>query len=102
MKQYLVFGIFMFVSKRKKTTAKEIAENFEISTRTVYRYIDSLTLAGVPFYCENGKNGGIFLQENFTLEGLVLSQKEKDTLKSALSKNDIGINVKNILDKICV
>ena len=59
MKQYLIFGIFLFVANHKKTTAKEIAENFEISSRTVYRYIDSLSMAGIPFISECGKNGGI-------------------------------------------
>ena len=100
MKQYLVFGIYLFVSGRKRTTAKEIAEKFEISPRTVYRYIDALSMAGVPLYSENGKHGGIFLQDNFTLESLMLSQKEKDTLKGVLDTN-ISSNVKTILAKIC-
>lgn len=100
MKQYLVFGIFLYVSGRKKTTAKEIADLFEISSRTVYRYIDALCMAGVPFVCECGKNGGISISPNFSLENFILSKAEKDTLKSAL-KNNVSINVKNILDKIC-
>ena len=101
MKQYLVFGIFLFASQRKKTTAKEIAENFEISTRTVYRYIEALSMAGVPIICEQGKNGGISIAPNFMLEHLILSKQEKDTLKSALNFS-VAENVKLILDKICV
>ncbi len=100
MKQFLIFGIFMFVSRQKRTTAKKIAQSFEISTRTVYRYIDALSIAGVPFYCENGKNGGIFLPKDFTLERFVLSKQEKDTLKSAL-KDNVASDVKVIIDKIC-
>lgn len=100
MKQYLVFGIFLFVSRREHTTAKEIAENFEICTRTVYRYIDALSMAGVPFITEVGKNGGIKISKNFTLENLMLSKQEKDTLKCALSKN-VAENVSSILTKLC-
>lgn len=101
MKQYLVFGIFLFITRRNKTTAKEIADNFEISTRTVYRYIDALSMAGVPILTESGKNGGVKIAPNFSLESLILSKQEKDTLK-ALSFRDIPFNVKSILDKICV
>lgn len=101
MKQYLVFGIFLFTSQRKKTTAKEIAENFEISTRTVYRYIEALSMAGVPIISEPGKNGGISISPNFMLESLVLSQQEKDILKNAFNYS-VADNVKLILNKICV
>lgn len=101
MKQYLVFGIFLFTSQRKKTTAKEIAENFEISTRTVYRYIEALSMAGVPIICEPGKNGGISISHNFTLENLILTKQEKDTLKSAFNYS-VADNVRLILNKICV
>lgn len=100
MKQYLVFGIYLFLSGRKRTTAKEIAENFEISPRTVYRYIDALSMAGIPLYSESGKNGGIFLKDNFTLERLILSERERDTLKDVLNTN-VENNVKTILAKIC-
>ena len=100
MKQYLIFGIFLFVANHKKTTAKEIAENFEISSRTVYRYIDALSMAGIPFVAECGKNGGISIMPNFAIENYVLSKTEKDTLKSALK--DLPTNVQPILQKICV
>ena len=65
MKQYLVFGIFLFISQKEKTTAKEIAENFEISTRTVYRYIDELCMAGVPVVSECGKMADCIFRPTF-------------------------------------
>ena len=102
MKQYLVFGIFLFASRRKKTTAKEIADNFEISQRSVYRYIDALSMAGVPIMTECGKNGGISIDPNFTLENLILSQKEKDCIKNFYKTNFMAENVKQILQKISV
>lgn len=101
MKQYLVFGIFLYISRRNKTTAKEIADTFEISPRTVYRYLDALSMAKVPVQTECGKNGGISIDSNFSLENFVLSQSEKNTLRHAL-KSNIGYDVKNILNKICV
>ena len=80
----------------------EIAEQFEISTRTVYRYIDALSCAGVPFITDVGKNGGISLDPNFTLENFLLSRQEKDALKDALSVNNISDNITLLINKLCV
>ena len=38
-------------------TAKELAERFEVSTRTVYWDIDALSGAGIPVYASRGKGG---------------------------------------------
>ncbi len=99
MKQYLIFGIFLFLANKEKTTAKEIAENFEISPRSVYRYIDELSMAGLPIFTQLGRYGGIKLMKNFLLEKYVLSDKEKQTLKNALSSNS-SPEVQNIMNKI--
>lgn len=66
MKQFLIFGVFFQLLKGKRT-ANEIAEVYEISPRTVYRYIDALCLAGVPIVCKQGKGGGIYIDESFDL-----------------------------------
>ena len=42
-------------------TVKELAEHFSVSQRTIYRDIDTLSLAGIPVYTEKGKSGGISL-----------------------------------------
>ena len=68
MKNYLIFGIFLFIYQKKGTTAREIAEKFEISRRTVYRYIDELCKAGIPLRTQQGLNGGIFIDKNFKYE----------------------------------
>ena len=82
--------------------AKDIAENFEISARTVYRYIEELSMAGIPIICESGKNGGISISPNFLLESFLLNDEEKSTIKNAFLCNSIPQNVKCILNKFCV
>lgn len=67
MRSYLIFGIFSFIVQQKHTTSKKIAEEFEISRRTVYRYIDNLCFAGVPIICTKGKNGGICIMDGYNL-----------------------------------
>lgn len=67
MKQFLIFGVFFQLLKGKHT-ASEIAEVYEVSPRTIYRYIDALCLAGVPIVCKQGKGGGIFIDESFDVK----------------------------------
>ena len=50
MKLERLIYILLSLLNKKRITAKEIAERFEISTRTVYRDMDTLSLAGIPSY----------------------------------------------------
>lgn len=69
---------------RRSMTAKELAERFEVSERTVYRDVDALSAAGIPVYAAQGKGGGIRLLENFVLDRSVLSEAEQREILSAL------------------
>jgi predicted DNA-binding transcriptional regulator YafY len=75
----------VFVLLRQQiVTAKELAERFGVSQRTIYRDIDTLSLAGIPVYTEKGKGGGISLLPEFVLSKSILSEKEQDEILSAL------------------
>lgn len=100
MKDYLIFAIFMYLVKNKKTTALKIAHEFEISTRSVYRYIDALSLLGVPVTTKLGKGGGIEVVGEFYLENLALSKKDKQILFEYINRKDVPENIKNIINKI--
>ncbi|MFA6860451.1 MAG: HTH domain-containing protein [Clostridia bacterium] len=76
MKNFLIFGIFLMLTQKKHCTAKEIAEHFEVSTRSIYRYIDALNMAGVPIVSISGKNGGFSIMENFSLNEFVKSSTQ--------------------------
>lgn len=100
MKDYLIFSIYMYLHRNKKTTAQAIADEFEISKRSVYRYIDSLTLLGVPVITKIGKSGGIeFIGEHY-LEGITLSKQEKGQLLEYITNNPVPENIKNIINKL--
>ena len=49
---------------KRKITAKELANRFEVSTRTIYREIETLSGANIPIYASKGKDGGIGFQMN--------------------------------------
>ena len=78
----------MFEILRKRQTAKELAEEFEISTRTVYRYIDSLCGAGVPIISYMGKFGGFDIPSYFRIKEFYLTRNEKQYLIDLLNKQE--------------
>ena len=53
-----LLDILIFASAKKAFTAQEIADEFNISVRTVHRYILDLSDMGLPIYAEQGRNGG--------------------------------------------
>ena len=79
-----LFEIVYVLLAQKSVTAKELAERFEVSQRTIYRDVDTLSLAGIPVYTEKGKNGGISLLPEFVLSKSILSEQEQNEILSAL------------------
>lgn len=79
-----LFEIIYILMNKSTVTARELAERFEVSQRTIYRDIDNLSLAGIPVYTSKGKGGGIHLMEDFVLNKSLLSEKEQREILSAL------------------
>lgn len=73
-------------------TASELAERFEVSTRTIYRDVEALSMAGIPVYAKKGKNGGICLMERFVLNKMLINQEEQQEILAALlSVRETGV-----------
>jgi predicted DNA-binding transcriptional regulator YafY len=79
----LIEMVYMLLDKRT-TTAKTLAERFEVSTRTIYRDIDVLSSAGIPIYTNKGQGGGIGLLDDFVLNKSLLSEQERQHLVTSL------------------
>ncbi len=84
MKESRLFRIIYHLMENGKSTAPELAEKLEVSVRTVYRDIDIISSAGVPIYVTTGRNGGIQIADSFVLDRLLLSDKEKEDIITAL------------------
>ena len=79
-----LFEIIYVLLDKETVTAKELAERFEVSARTVYRDVEILSAAGIPIYMSKGKGGGISLLPDFILNKTVLTEKEKEDRKSVV------------------
>ncbi|MFJ7407996.1 MULTISPECIES: helix-turn-helix transcriptional regulator [unclassified Lysinibacillus] len=78
-----MLSILWLLKTRKQLTAKELAEELEISIRTVYRYIDALCASGVPIISDAGHNGGYSLLNEFTKAPLFFNPDEQKALVHA-------------------
>lgn len=84
-----LFEIIYLLLNKKFMTANELAEHFEVSVRTIYRDIDTLSLAGIPIYALQGKGGGISLLEHYVLDKSVLSEREQNEILYALQSLNV-------------
>lgn len=91
-----LFEIVYILIDRKTITAKELAERFEVSTRTIYRDIETLSSVGIPIYTSKGRGGGISILDNYILNKAVLTDEEKSNVLTSLKAvNKIVFNDKD-------
>ena len=79
-----LFGLIYHLLNHEKATTSELAKQFEVSTRTITRDINTLSSIGVPIYTETGRNGGVYLLSSFVLDKVLLSEEERKNLLLAL------------------
>lgn len=79
-----LFEIIMILMNKETVTAKELADHFGVSTRTIYRDIDTLSLSNIPIYTNKGSGGGISILPEFTLSKSLLSETEQSEILGAL------------------
>lgn len=87
-----LFEMIYILLDKKTITAKELADRFEVSVRTVYRDIDTLSSAGIPIYASQGKGGGIALLDDYILNKSVLSENEQNEILYALQSLTVTQN----------
>lgn len=80
-----MLGIIYILMSKETVTARELAERFEVSVRTIYRDVENLSMAGIPVYAKKGKNGGISLTSQFVLNKMLVTKEEQNQILSALA-----------------
>ena len=84
MKNNRLFGIIYLLLAKDTMTAKELSEYFLVSTRTIYRDIETLSELNIPIYMSKGKNGGIHLLDNYKLDKALLTDAEQNQILFSL------------------
>lgn len=99
-----LFEMIYILLEKENVTAKELAEHFGVSVRTIYRDIDVLSRSNIPIYTNQGKGGGINLLDNFILDKSLISEDEQNQILFALQSLE-KLNVNNekmLLDKMSI
>ena len=84
MKDNRLFRILYYILEKEKVTANELADKFEVSVRTIYRDIDSISSVGVPIFTTQGKGGGIKIDNEYILNKSLFDANEKEQIIAAL------------------
>ncbi len=89
MKSSRLFYIVHRLLRDGRCTAPALANELEVSVRTIYRDVEALCQAGVPIASEQGQGGGLRLMEGYTLDKAALSDEEQQLLLTAVQSLSI-------------
>lgn len=79
-----LFEFVYILIDKKQVTAKEMSEHFGVSIRTIHRWIEALSVSGVPLYSLKGRGGGIAISDNYALDKTLLSEEERLAIVSSV------------------
>ncbi len=69
-------------------SARQLAEDYEVSTRTIERDILALQESGVPIYAETGRRGGYAIDKTLTLPPLNFTAAEMVAIAVSLAREE--------------
>ncbi|MEI5991993.1 helix-turn-helix transcriptional regulator [Enterococcus crotali] len=103
MKTERLLAITMILLEKKQVSASQLAEMLEVSVRTIYRDINSLSEAGIPVSSSPGVNGGIQIMENYKIDKQFFTSNDITSLLIALeslSNNVSPLQINQTFEKI--
>ena len=85
MKIDRLVSIIMLLLDKKRIVAQELADKFEVSLRTIYRDIDTISMAGIPVHAISGAGGGFEILSDYKVDKKVFSADDLSALLMGLT-----------------
>lgn len=103
MKYEIMLRILFELLSKKCVKASYLAEKYEVSVRSIHRYINCLELAGVPIYTVRGNNGGFSIIDTYKLGATFMTKKEfEQTINTltAITESVPNAEITNVINKL--
>lgn len=71
-----LLDLMMTVNRKRKFTVRELADEFQVSSRTILRDLQELGELGVPLYSEVGPHGGYQVLSERILPPIAFTEEE--------------------------
>src|SRR5579885_3173589 len=71
-----LLAITLLLQARGKMTAERLADIMGVSVRTIYRDMDTLSLAHIPIAMDYGPGGGYYLPDDYRFDATVFTSEE--------------------------
>ena len=88
--------VFYLLRSSSKVTINELAREFDVSTKTIRRDLDKLSVIGIPIITHRGVNGGVEIDKNYVISKHILREHDYESLLLALY---IGENISENISK---
>ncbi len=85
MKIDRLVSIIMILLDKKRIGAQELADMFEVSTRTIYRDMEAVSMAGIPVRSTPGAGGGFEIMQEYKIDKKFFSSDDLSALLMGLS-----------------
>lgn len=85
MKADRLVSVILILLDKQRVSARELADMFEVSPRTIYRDIDAINMAGIPVRSTSGVGGGFEIMPRYKIDRKVFSTTDLSAILMGLS-----------------